>query len=111
MSINLTLTIEVEMEQVTDVIDAFDVMVLIFQNNMQTKIIRVIKAFLQFLEVYDSHQIHNMLSIMLDPCIKSLQVVKNYVGCEDYICLAFTNDAHAVILLLMMVFEILNPIV
>jgi hypothetical protein len=99
------------MEQVTNITDAFDVKVLIFQNNMQTKIIRVIKPFLKFLEVYNSHQIHNMLSIMLDPYFKSLQVVKNYVGCEDYIHLAFKYDSHTIILLLMMVFEILNPIV
>jgi hypothetical protein len=77
MSINLTLILEVEMEQVTNVIDAFDVKVLIFQNNMQTKIIRVIKPFLQFLEVYDPHQVHNMLSSMLDPHFKSFRVVKN----------------------------------
>ncbi len=46
MSINLTMILEVEMEQVTNVIDAFDVTVFIFQNNMQTKIIKVIKPFL-----------------------------------------------------------------
>jgi hypothetical protein len=53
MSINLTLILKIEMEQVTNAIDAFDVKVLIFQNNMQTKIIKVIKPFLHFLEVYD----------------------------------------------------------
>ncbi len=46
MSINLIVILEVEIEQVTNVIDAFDVTVLIFQNNMQTKIIKVIKPFL-----------------------------------------------------------------
>jgi hypothetical protein len=76
---------------------------------MQTKIIKVIKPFWQFLEVYDPHQVHNMLSIMLDPRFKSLRVVKNYVGCEDYIHLGSKYDANAIILLLIMVFEILNP--
>jgi hypothetical protein len=52
-----------------------------------------------------------MLSIMLDLHFKSLRVVKNYVGCEDYIHLASKYDANAITLLLMMVFEILNPIV
>jgi len=46
MSINLTMILEVEMEQVTNVIDTFDVTVFIFQHNMQTKIIKVIKPFL-----------------------------------------------------------------
>jgi hypothetical protein len=46
MSINLIVISEVEIEQVTNVIDAFDVTVLIFQNNMQIKIIKVIKPFL-----------------------------------------------------------------
>jgi hypothetical protein len=43
-------------------------------------------------------------------CFKSLWVMKNYVGCEDYIFLIFKYDEN-VILLLMMVFEILNLIV
>jgi hypothetical protein len=52
-----------------------------------------------------------MLSIMLDPYFKSLRVVKKYVGCEDSIHLASKHDANAIILFIMIIFEILNPIV
>jgi hypothetical protein len=51
----LTLTFEVEVGQVIDVfdaLDAFDVNLIIFQNNMQAEIVKVIKPFLQ---AYDSH--------------------------------------------------------
>ncbi len=65
-------------------LDTFDVDVLIFQNNMQVEVVEVIKVFFQFLKAYDLHQVHNMLTIMFDPCFKSLQVLDNYVGCGDY---------------------------
>ncbi len=58
MSISMTLTLEVEMGEPTnalDVIDDFDVDVFIFQNNMWVQVVKVIKPFLQFLKVYDSH--------------------------------------------------------
>jgi hypothetical protein len=68
------------MGQATNVLDAFDVEVFIFQSNLQIEVVKVIKPFLQFLKVYDQHQVHNMLVIMLDACFKSLHVVENYVG-------------------------------
>ncbi len=68
----------------------------------------MIKKFLQFLKAYDLHQVHNMLTIMFDPCFKSLQFVDNYVGCGDYICLAFKYDANVIIPFLTMILEVLN---
>jgi hypothetical protein len=47
--ISLTLTLEVEIRQVINVLnalDAFDVELLIFQNNMQAKVVKVTKPFL-----------------------------------------------------------------
>ncbi len=47
--INLTLTLEVEVGQATnvfDALDAFDVELIIFHNNMQTEVVKVIKLFL-----------------------------------------------------------------
>ncbi len=54
---------------------------------MRAEIVKVIKPFLQFLQAYDSKQVHNMLALMLDPRFKSLKVVENYVGCGACICL------------------------
>jgi hypothetical protein len=68
-------------------LDAFDVELIIFHNNMRAEIVKVIKPFLQFLQAYDSKQVHNMLALMLDPRFKSLKVVENYVGCGACICL------------------------
>ncbi len=45
------------------------------------------------------------------PRFKSLKVVKNYVGCGACICLVTEYDANIVILLLMTMFEVVNPIV
>jgi hypothetical protein len=57
---------------------------------------------------FDSHQVHNMLALMLDPCYKSLRVVENHVGCGNAICLAPKYDLKEVIPLLMIFFEMLN---
>jgi len=38
-----------------DVLDGFDVELIIFQNNMCAKVVNVIKSILHFLEAYDSH--------------------------------------------------------
>jgi hypothetical protein len=49
----LTLTLEVEVVQtinVFDALDAFDVELIIFQNNMWVEVAKVIKPFLQFLQ-------------------------------------------------------------
>jgi hypothetical protein len=44
---------------------------------MQAKVVMVIKHFLKFLQAYDSHQVHNMFALMLDPQFKPLKVVEN----------------------------------
>ncbi len=46
---------------------------------------------------------------MLDPCFKALLIVKNLVGWENVVRLAFEYDAKIVILLLTMCFEWFNP--
>jgi len=38
--------------------------------------VKVIKPFLQFLQAYDSQQVHNMFTLMLDPRFKYLKVWK-----------------------------------
>jgi hypothetical protein len=50
-----------------------------------------------------------MLAIMLDPQFKSLPIVKVLVGCGNVIQLAFKYDLKAMIPLLMVCFETLNP--
>jgi hypothetical protein len=52
-----------------------------------------------------------MLTLMLDPRFKSLRVVENYVGHGACIHLVAKYDVNAIILLLMIVFEVLNLIV
>jgi hypothetical protein len=96
---------------VFDVLDAFDAKLIIFQNNMRVEVVKVIKPFPQFLQAYDSHQLHNMFTLMLDLRFKSLRVVENYVGHGACICFVAKYDANAIIPLLMIVFEVLNPIV
>jgi hypothetical protein len=52
-----------------------------------------------------------MFALILDPRFKPLKVVENYVGCGACICLTIEYDANAVIPLLMITFEVLNPFV
>jgi hypothetical protein len=48
---------------------------------------------------------------MLNPWFKSLKVVENHVGCGACISLVAEYDVNAIIALLMIVFEVLNPTV
>jgi hypothetical protein len=111
MSISLTLILEVEMGHVFDVfdaLDAFNVKFFIFQNIVWVEGVKVIKPFLQFLKVYDLHQVHNMLSITLDPCFK---FVENYLGHGDYIFVLLLRLTNEIIPFLMIIFKVLNLIV
>jgi hypothetical protein len=76
---------------------------------MRVKVVKAIKPFLQCLQAYDSHQMHNMVALMLDPQFKSLRVVENYVGCGACICFDVEYDVNAIIFFLMIFFEVLNP--
>ncbi len=93
---------------VVDVLDPFDFEMLLFQKNMGAQVIKVIKPSFCFLIVYDPHQIHNMFALMFDPRFKFLQVLENYVGWGNVICLATKYDAKVLIPLLMIVFYVLN---
>jgi len=46
---------------------------------------------------------------MFDSHFKFLQILENYVGWGNVICLATKYDAKVVILLLMIIFDVLNP--
>jgi len=52
-----------------------------------------------------------MITLMFDPQSKSLQLLENYVGWGNVICLVIEYDAKVVILQLMIIFYVLNPIV
>jgi hypothetical protein len=78
---------------------------------MQQEVVKVIKCFLQFWKLFDSHQIHNMFALMLDPHLKSLQVFKKYVWHKIAIHLVVEYDVKEGIPLLMIIFPWLNLIV
>jgi hypothetical protein len=50
-----------------------------------------------FLELFDFHQVHNMLALMLDPCFKSLWVLDNYGGHKNAIRLTIEYDVKKII--------------
>jgi len=54
------------------ILDKFDLELLTLQKNMRQEIIKVIRPFLFFLKIFDPHNVHNMLAIMLDLRFKSL---------------------------------------
>jgi hypothetical protein len=64
----------------------------------------VIKPFLQFFISFNYHQVHNMLTLKLNPHFKSLWVVRNYVGHKNAICLIAKYDVKENIPLLMINF-------
>ncbi len=53
---------------------------------------KVIKPFLEVLKTFDFHQVHNMLALMLDPHLKFLWIVENFVKCGNAIHLVTKYD-------------------
>jgi hypothetical protein len=94
----------------TKAINPFDSKLFLFQKNMWKEIVKILQPFLQFLFVFYSNQVHSMLVIMLDLQFKLLQVMENLVGCGNAIWLVSKYDLKAMIPLLMICFETLNPI-
>jgi hypothetical protein len=47
---------------------------------MMVEIQVVLALFLAFASTYNVNKAHNMLALMLNPCFKSLDVVKAFVG-------------------------------
>jgi hypothetical protein len=84
--------------------DLFDVELHTLNENIQHEVMKVLKPFQEFLKEFDSHQVHNMLALILDPCLKSLQVVESFVGCSNAMCLAIEYHVKEVILFLVIVF-------
>ncbi len=84
ITVNISLNVEVKVVGLGDgfeILDEFDLKLLTLQKNMWQEISKEIRPFLLFLKLFDPHNVHNMLAIMLDPCFKYLRIVKNYVGC------------------------------
>ncbi len=65
----------------------------------------VIKSFLEIFKTFDSHQVHNMLALMVDSYFKSLRVVERFMGCGNAIHFTIEYDVKEVIPLYMIVFD------
>lgn len=70
---------------------------LLRKNMWQEEVVKVIRPFLQFLKSFDFCEVHNRLALMLDPYFKSLQVVENYVGCENVVHLVVEYEMKKII--------------
>jgi hypothetical protein len=94
-TINLILAMEFQPNPSIDgseTCDQFDVEFHMLNKNMWQEVVKVTRPFLQFLKVFDSCHVHNMLALMLDPRYKSLQVFENCVGCGNAIHIACEYD-------------------
>jgi hypothetical protein len=59
---------------------------------MKHQMLKVLQPFPSFLHVFHKKKCHNMLAFMLDPRLKSLQLVINYVGREVVYALVVQYD-------------------
>jgi hypothetical protein len=80
------------------ILDEFDLELLTLQKKCNKKSLKVIRPFLLFLKTFDLRNVHNMITIMLEPCFKSLD------HCV-IIRLVFKYDAKVMIPLLMACFD------
>jgi hypothetical protein len=76
---------------------------------MMAKVQVVLASFLAFTSFYSANKAYNMLSLMLDPHFKSLDVVKTFVGRAKMIQIVAKYDSKTLLPLLVVAFHFLNP--
>jgi len=69
----------------------------------------VFVPFLAFTSSYNVSKVHNMLTLMLDLCFKSLDVVKVFIGQAKVIQIVVEYDNKTILPLLVVAFHFLNP--
>jgi hypothetical protein len=60
--------------------------------NIKREVINVLDSFFSFLKKYENKKAHNMISLMLDPRLKSLPIVSSFVGREQGVVLVKEYD-------------------
>jgi hypothetical protein len=101
--VGISLFMEVKLAWLGDrfkILDKFGSKLLFLLKKCNRKVLKAMKTFLWFFKACDPHNVHNNLVVMLDPHIKSLQVVENNVLCERSIHLTFEYDMKTSIPLL-----------
>jgi hypothetical protein len=61
-------------------------------SNIRREVINVLIFFLSFLKKYENRKAHNMISLMLDPRLKSLRIISSFVGREQSVALVEEYD-------------------
>jgi hypothetical protein len=77
---------------------------------MQKQVVTIFKPFHSFVLSFQEHKAHNMLSMMLDPCFKSLGLVIEYVGKEKVVLIAGEYGMYVLFPLLVHAYKFLNSI-
>lgn len=76
---------------------------------MMVEAMAVLVPFLSFETTYTLNKAHNMLTLMLDPHFKCLDVVKTFVGWEKVMEMVVEYDTKFKMLLLVATFHPQNP--
>jgi hypothetical protein len=63
----------------------------IFVKKIKKKVIGVIDSFLSFMARYDERRTHSMLTLMLDPRLKSLKLTSSFISCVNPIYFLIEN--------------------
>ncbi len=77
--------------------------------HMMAEVHVVLAPFVAFTYFYNGNKAHNMLTLMLDMCFKSLNVVKVFVEWANKIQIVVEYISKTLLPLLVLVFHFLNP--
>jgi hypothetical protein len=79
--------------------------------NIRREVINVLDSFVSFLKKYKNRKIHNMISLMLDPRLKSLRIISSFVGREQGVVFIEKYDRKSLYPMLVKCHEHLRPLV
>jgi hypothetical protein len=79
--------------------------------NKKREVLNVLDSFLSFLRKYDNRKAHNMVSLMLNPKLKSFYIISSFVGKEQGVILGEEYDRESLYPMLIKCHEHLHPLV
>jgi hypothetical protein len=80
-------------------------------SNIRREVINVLDYFLSFLKKYENRKAHNMISLMLDPRLKSFCIISSFVGKEQGVAFVEEYDRKSSYPMLVKCHEHLHPLV
>jgi hypothetical protein len=83
----------------------------LFASNIKRKVCCVLDFFLSFVRKFEKNEVHNMLSLMVDPRFKSFHLIFSFFGREEGVSIVDEYDRRTLYPMLLKCFHHLQTMI